>query len=98
VPIPHLPFSTRRENQPHARANGIIHYHVKPGDIVQEGDLLATLTDIYGRPLEENSEIRAEHAGWIISLSLGAICYQGQTITNMAIPDAGPMVEQFPVV
>lgn len=96
VPVPVVPFGTRRENSPRAQASGILRYHVKPGDIVSEGDLLATLTDIFGRPIAEHSEIRAESDGWIISLSRGAICYQGQTVTNMAVKDEFPMVEPFP--
>lgn len=96
VPVPQLPFNTRRENQPRVRTSGIIRYYVRPGDVVRQGDLLATLTDVFGRPLAQDNEIRAESDGWIISLSRGAICYQGQTVTNMAIRDDGPMVEPFP--
>jgi predicted deacylase len=96
VPVPEVPFSTRRENSPRARASGILRYHVRPGDIVSEGDLIGTLTDIFGTPVPEFSEIRAESDGWIISLSRGAICYQGQTVTNMAMRDDAPMVEPFP--
>ncbi len=96
VPVPQPPFSTRRENSPRAQASGILRYHVRPGDMVSQGDIIATLTDIFGNPIAENSEIRAESDGWIISLSRGAICYQGQTITNMAVRDDNPMVEHFP--
>ncbi len=96
VPVPQVAFNTMRENEPRAKASGILHYHVQPGDLVSTGDLLATLTDLHGRPLPAHSEVRAESDGWIISLSRGAICYQGQTVTNMAIRDDGPMVEEFP--
>ena len=97
VPVPEVSFNTRRENSPRAQASGILRYHVKPGDIVSKGDLLGTLTDIFGTPIPEHSEIRAESDGWIISLSRGAICYQGQTVTNMAVRDDAPMIEPFPV-
>lgn len=97
VPVPVVSFNTRRENSPRAQASGILRYHVKPGDIVSKGDLLGTLTDIFGTAIPEDSEIRAESDGWIISLVRGAICYQGQTVTNMAVRDDAPMVEPFPV-
>ncbi len=96
VPVPQVSFNTKRENQPRAKSSGVLRYHVKPGDIVQKGDIIATLTDMFGRPLPEG-EIEALSDGWIISLSRGAICYQGQTITNMAIRDDEPMVEPFPI-
>ncbi|HEX2915240.1 MAG TPA: succinylglutamate desuccinylase/aspartoacylase family protein [Chloroflexia bacterium] len=96
IPLPKVPFNTRRENQPRAAVSGIIRYHVKPGDVVEEGQVIATLTDIYGRVLPVNGEIRAESEGWIISLSRGGVCYQGQVITNMAVRDDEPMVEPFP--
>jgi predicted deacylase len=65
--------------------------------MVSQGDVIATLTDIFGNPIPENSEIRAESDGWIISLSRGAMCYQGQVVTNMAVRDDNPMLETFPV-
>ncbi len=97
VPQPRPDFSTRRDNQPRARASGFLRYNVRLGDIVHKGDLLATLTDIYGRPLPEDSEVRAESDGWIMRLSHGLVCYQGQPVTNMAVRDDAPMVEPFPV-
>ncbi len=97
VPVPQLPFNTQRENQPRARASGILRYRVRPGDIVRKGDLIATLSDIHGRLLPKDGEIRAESDGWIISLTRGAICYQGQSVTNMGVRDDKPMVEPFPV-
>jgi predicted deacylase len=95
VPVPHVPFNTMRENTPRAPLSGILHYHVKPGDIVEKGQVIATLHDIFGRLLPEG-EIQSEYDGWILSLSHGAMCYQGQVITNMAIRDDEPMVELFP--
>ncbi|MBN9390678.1 MAG: succinylglutamate desuccinylase/aspartoacylase family protein [Chloroflexi bacterium] len=96
VPVPQPTFATRRENSPRAQASGILRYHVRPGDMVSEGDVIATLTDIFGNPIPENSEIKAESDGWIISLSRGAMCYQGQVVTNMAVRDENPMLETFP--
>lgn len=96
VPLPYLPFNTMRENTPRAHRSGILRYHVRPGDVVREGQVVATLTDIHGRVLPDG-DIRAEHDGWVISLTRGAMCYQGQSVTNMAIRDDEPMVEPFPV-
>ena len=95
VPVPKVDYNTRRENEPRATVSGILRYRVEPGDLVKQGDVIAVMTDLFGRPLPDG-EIRAKNDGWIISLSRGAICYQGQSITNMAIRDEAPMIEPFP--
>lgn len=95
VPVPRLAFNTMRENTPRAHTSGVLHYYVKPGDIIEKGQVIAELHDIFGRPLADG-EIRSEHDGWVLSLSRGAMCYQGQVITNLAIRDDEPMVEPFP--
>ncbi len=96
VPQPELGFPVMRESTPRARASGIVRYHVAPGDVFRAGDLLATLTDLHGRPLAEHGEIRAESDGWVLSLARGAVCYQGQSVTHVAIRDDGEMLERFP--
>lgn len=96
VPVPALEFSTKRSGVPKAPATGLIRYRVRPGEVVKQGDIIATLHDIYGRLVPKNSEIRAEHDGWIISLSQHLICYQGSTVCNMAIRDDEPMLVPYP--
>lgn len=96
VPQPAIDFRVTRDSTPRARTSGIVRYHVRPGDVFRAGDLLATLTDLHGRPLAKDGEIRAAADGWVLGLARGAICYQGQAVTHVALRDETPMLERFP--
>jgi len=98
VPQPKIDFPVMRESTPRARVSGVVRYHVRPGDVFRAGDLLATMTDLHGRALPEHGEVRADADGWVMGLARGAICYQGQAVTHVAIRDHGPMLERFPPV
>ena len=96
VPQPAIDFPVMRESTPRARVSGGVRYHVRPGDVFRAGDLLATMTDLHGRALPEHGELRADADGWVMGLARGAICYQGQAVTHVAVRDHGPMLERFP--
>lgn len=97
VPCPKLDFAVKRASVPKAPVSGLVRYYVKPGDVVRQGDLLASLHDVFGRPVQNGpAEIRAGHDGWIISLERGLVCYQSQSLVNMAIRDDEPMIVPFP--
>src|SRR5690606_16650820 len=87
VPTPRLDFPVMRDLVPRARATGIVRYHVEPGDVVRAGDRLATLTDIHGRPLADVGDVRADVDGWILALPHGVLCYEGEAVVHMAVPD-----------
>lgn len=95
VPQPAPGFPTRRDSTPRAPASGVIRYHVVPGQLFRQGELLATLTDLHGRALPLG-ELRAEVDGWVLGLARGAICYQGQAVLYVAVRDGGPAVERYP--
>lgn len=95
--VPPLPFPVMRDLVPRARATGILHYLVEPGDVVRIGDRLATLSDIHGRPFA-GGEILAEHDGWILALPRGAVCFEGEAVVHMAVRDDGPLAEKDPTV
>lgn len=95
VPQPAVDFPTVRDSTPRARTSGVIRYHVVPGQVFRAGELLATLTDIHGRPLADG-ELRAEADGWVLALARGAICYQGQAALHVATRHAAPELERFP--
>lgn len=97
VPQPAVDFPTVRDSTPRARTSGVVRYHVRPGQVFRAGELLATLTDLHGRPLD-HGELRAETDGWVLGLARGAICYQGQAVLHVAARDDGPMLERFPGV
>jgi hypothetical protein len=96
VPQPRVDFPVMRDNAPPAPCSGFVRHHVRPGDVVRAGDLLATLTDLHGRPLGERGEIRADADGWVLALVRGGVCYQGQVVAHVAVRDDGPLVERFP--
>ena len=98
VPQPAIDFPVMRESTPRARTSGVLRYHVQPGDVFRAGDLLATLTDLHGRKLPEHGELRAEADGWVMGLARGAICYQGQAVTHVAVRHEGPLLERYPAV
>jgi uncharacterized protein len=97
VPQPAIDFPVTRDSTLRARTSGVIRYHVRPGDVFRAGDLLATLTDLHGRPLASDGEIRAAADGWVLALARGGVCFQGQAVTHVAVRDPGPMLERFPV-
>jgi predicted deacylase len=94
VPVPQVAFNTKREGHPKASTSGLVHYQVRPGAVVQKGDIIATLHDIFGRPIGE--PVRTEYDGWVIALSRGLMAYQGATLTDIAIRDDDPLVVPFP--
>ncbi|PCC66906.1 hypothetical protein SAMN02745121_00364 [Nannocystis exedens] len=96
IPIPRVEFPVMRDLVPRARATGIVHYHVEPGDVVCVGDRLATLSDIHGRSLPAGGDVRADVDGWILALPHGVLCYEGEAVVHMAVPDTGPPVELDP--
>ena len=90
------PFPVMRDLLPRARATGILHYEVEPGDPVRVGDRLARMTDLHGRALPGHADVLSEHDGWILGLPRGVVCFEGEPVVHMAIRDDGPRVELDP--
>ena len=82
----------RRENHPRAPETGLLRHHVVPGQMVNHGDVVASLYDIYGRTL---SDIRSEHDGWIISLTTGMGIFKHGVVCTMAVHDDEPLVMKW---
>jgi predicted deacylase len=93
VPVPEVSYEVRRENTPKAPESGLVQFRVRPGDLVKKGEIIAVLTDIFGR---QTQEIASLHDGWIMSLHSGLVIYKGQTVANTAIRDEDPLVVPFP--
>lgn len=96
VAQPRPAYPVMRDLVPRARASGILHYCVEPGDTVCAGDRLATMTDLHGRPLAGGGEILAERDGWVLALPRGAVCFEGEPVVHMAVRDDSPLVEIDP--
>lgn len=97
VPVIDLGHPVRRTTHPRVSAAGIIHYMVRPGDLVTAGMPLARLVDLYGRPVgEDNGLLRAEHDGFIIGLFSGVAVYPQDAVLGIAIRDTNSLVVHTP--
>lgn len=62
---------------------GILHFHVKPGDVVKRGDLLATAEKIFSH---ESQSIKAQHDGIIIGMTTLPAVKPGEAVCHVAVP------------
>lgn len=85
----------RRRGTPRASVACIVRHLVEPGDIVQQGDPVAELRDIWGRPVGEKV-LHAECDGWIMGRTHGIVHYPGTEVYGMAVPDDLPTVMPYP--
>lgn len=72
-----------------ANAGGFLTFHVSPGDIVREGQPLATATTLLGTPVEDDrGEICAPDDGIIIGMTTLPATHPGTPICHIArLPD-----------
>jgi predicted deacylase len=64
-----------------AEVSGLLHPRVGIGELVEKGDLLATLTDPYGSMLKK---VLAPSSGHVITLNESPMVYQGDAIFRLA--------------
>ncbi len=95
VPVVDLGFQVRRDDSARAPVSGILQSVVQPGDSFKQGDLLARMVDIYGRPVD-GGEIEASADGWLIGWSNGIAKYRGQAVASLAIRDDEPLTGPQP--
>lgn len=94
IAVPKIPASAplRRENHPRAPMTGLMRHRVRPGDRVKAGDVVVTLTDIYGRTL---TDVMSEVDGWVIGLSSGMSVFKNGVMCTLAVPDDEPLVMKW---
>lgn len=95
VPVPDLGYNVCREEHPRVTTSGLLTYRVRPGDVVREGDVIATLRDVYARPIGDGL-VRTEKAGWVIGLSAGMAVYPNTYIAELAVRDTEPLLARHP--
>ncbi len=66
-----------------AEVGGILQFHVAPGDVVEEGQALATNSDLHGR---EKNVIRSPVEGVVIGMTTLPAVTPGDAICHVAIP------------
>ncbi len=94
VDTPQFPSDVplRRENTPRAPQTGLLRHRVREGDRVKPGDLIAHITDIYGRM---QCEVTSPSDGWVIGLSGGMQVYKNGVVCTLAVPDDEPLVMKW---
>ncbi len=65
-----------------AQKSGLIHVKVKCNKLVEKGDVLATITDPYGKM---RFKVLAPNKGYIINVNQAAIVHQGDAIFHISV-------------
>jgi predicted deacylase len=90
-----LGFQVRRMGTPRASVAGVVVHKVEPGEIVQPGDIVAEMVDVWGRPLEDGI-LRAEYEGFVVGRAHGIYFYPGEPVLYMAVRDDALLVGPYP--
>jgi len=88
-------FPARRRSTPRVEQACVVVHRVAPGDLVQAGDPVAEVRDVWGRPLGDGW-LRSEHDGFVMGRSHGIFYYPGDAVLGMAIRDDAPLVAPYP--
>jgi predicted deacylase len=88
-------FPVRRQRTPRVDKACVIVHLVEPGDLVNVGDPVAEIRDVWGRPLGEGVLI-SEHEGFVIGRAQGIYFYPGDAILYLAIRDDTPLIAPYP--
>lgn len=97
IPRPKVNFPVRRMMHPRAPTSGIVTHLVDAGDVVHKGDVVARLTDIYGRPFgPEGGLLRTEHDGFVVGRMQGLVYYENEPVLWMAVRDDNDLLLPYP--
>ncbi len=93
IPVVDPGYPTRRTQAVRVPKACILLHRVDAGDIVEKGDVIADMVDIWGKPM---GELLSPYDGFIFSRSHGIYKYEGETAVSMSIRDEHPMVGPYP--
>ncbi|GAB4435511.1 MAG: succinylglutamate desuccinylase/aspartoacylase family protein [Anaerolineae bacterium] len=96
VPIIRPGYPVRRMVHPRVPCSCIVHYLVNPGDAVRQGQPVAELRDIYGRPATDDGLLRTDHDGHVLAVFNGALFFENEAIMTLAVSDEREMVLPYP--
>lgn len=97
IPRPAVAFPVRRMMHPRAPQSGIVNHLVDAGDIVDKGQPVARLTDIYGRPLgSDNGLLYSQYDGYVVGRMQGMVYYENEPVIWMAVRDSGELLLPYP--
>jgi len=99
-PMPSMPRPPdgrprRREDGPYPSTTGILDFRVNPGDYLKDGGVVATISDLWGRPVADGA-VGVPPDTWIIGLEDGVLAYPGAAVAHIGVPETGPLVERWP--
>ena len=66
-----------------AKRGGLVHRRVELNDAVHEGDVVATITNIFG---ERTEEIRAPISGPVVRIATFPIVSAGERLIQLGVP------------
>jgi predicted deacylase len=95
ITVVDVDFPVRRCDTPRVNDACVVLHLVQPGDLVNAGDPVAEIRDVWGRPLGDGL-LRSEYDGFVIGRSHGIYYYPGDAVLGMAIRDDSPLVAPYP--
>lgn len=75
------PIYIEKSNWVRAKYSGMFHGMVKIGSFIKKGDLIATISDPYGKV---EHKMKAPHDGYVINVNDAPIVYQGDAIFHVS--------------
>lgn len=97
VPVIRVAYPVRRHMGPAMPQAGIVHHLARPGELIEEGQPLARITDIFGQPIGGGDGVLvSEYDGFVLGWQHGVVHYQGDAIMALAIRDEGDLVVPYP--
>ncbi|MGW8250427.1 MAG: succinylglutamate desuccinylase/aspartoacylase family protein [Anaerolineales bacterium] len=88
-------YPVRRLSTPRMQQAGVVMHLVQSGEMVEKGQPVAEVRDIWGRPIGDGV-LHSEYDGFVLGRSHGIMFYPGQAVMTMAVPLDGDMVEPYP--
>lgn len=95
VPVIDLGYPVHRTTHPRVPQACLVHYLLRPGERFHEGDALARLVDVFGRPVGSGDGLlRADQDGFVLGLFPGMAFYPNDSIMGLAVRDTHERVIQ----
>jgi hypothetical protein len=88
-------FPVQWRDTPRVTEACLVLHLVRPGDRVQEGEPVAQVLDVWGRPIGEGV-LPAEYDGFVIGRSHGIYYYPGDPVLVMAVRDEEALTAPYP--
>jgi len=88
-------YPVRRLQTPRVKEAGVVFHLVQAGDMVQSGQPVAEIRDIWGRPIGDGY-VYSDCDGFVIGRSHGIFYYTGDAVLGLAVRNTEPLVEPYP--